>query len=668
LQAFINQVQAQRGKKITTAAADALIAQAQAVITQLTPTPPASSTVEMPASSTVEMTPTPTPSPTGTMTPTPLAYLPGNVFAASLKLPSLSQFRSDAPVSLSQQQSTSMTIDYAYDPLYRLIKADYSNGDLYQYTYDSVGNRLAQESVINGLPSTANYSYDSANRLSAVNGVAHAFDPNGNLLSDGVSTYTYDAANRLGSVTSDQNSVTSYAYNGLGDRLQETAAGGVTTTFTMDLNTGLTQALDDGTNTYLYGLGRLAQLNTGALDTEYYLTDALGSVRQLTDSTGAITLARTYDPYGVVTAATGPSASGYGFTGEYQSADLVYLRARHYAPGMGRFLTRDTWPGQANRPLSLNRWGYVEGNPVNLTDETGMHPGYHSNYCDPLTGTDRRICEKIVRGFPPNAPFSTTDLRLYDICTLGLGDGCACDELLLTGNPLHVNLEHSLSLGMGDEYGWWWYYLLNSAPGFWNNHGNGHTSFKTALAFALGAELGNEHQYAGLGDMMAEATARKGWGEGFFRLIGGRQSVQMRVNDVLYSGGLYRITDKNFTSLLSKFAEVIQRDFNEYPINNVAFPLVYKIFNTTAWREGVKGNTPYEWGNPTPGSPRKLLEKLSSFDNMHDRSDGIYWFSHEWKKDFPTTTYKGIVMYQLAFVITRDQIAETCDNGSCVQP
>jgi hypothetical protein len=36
----------------------------------------------------------------------------------------------------------------------------------------------------------------------------------------------------------------------------------------------------DGTHEYLYAHTRLAQLNTGTLDTEYYLTDALGSVRQ----------------------------------------------------------------------------------------------------------------------------------------------------------------------------------------------------------------------------------------------------------------------------------------------------------------------------------------------------------------------------------------------------
>jgi hypothetical protein len=42
-----------------------------------------------------------------------------------------------------------------------------------------------------------------------------------------------------------------------------------------------------------------------------------------------------------------------------------------YSPGTGRFLTKDSWPGDYNRPLSLNRWNYVEGNPVNRLDPTG---------------------------------------------------------------------------------------------------------------------------------------------------------------------------------------------------------------------------------------------------------------------------------------------------------
>lgn len=104
-----------------------------------------------------------------------------------------------------------------------------------------------------------------------------------------------------------------------------------------------------------------------------YGTKRLGSVRQLTNNDGEVVLARSYDPYGNTLQSFGAGQTVYGFTGETTDANgLIYLRARHYAPGMGRFLTRDTWPGESNRPLSLNRWGYVEGNPVNFVDPTGM--------------------------------------------------------------------------------------------------------------------------------------------------------------------------------------------------------------------------------------------------------------------------------------------------------
>jgi hypothetical protein len=58
--------------------------------------------------------------------------------------------------------------------------------------------------------------------------------------------------------------------DGLGNRFQETVnplsgAGGVTTTFTMDLNSGLSQVLDDGANAYLYGAGRIAQTKRRAV-------------------------------------------------------------------------------------------------------------------------------------------------------------------------------------------------------------------------------------------------------------------------------------------------------------------------------------------------------------------------------------------------------------------
>lgn len=97
-------------------------------------------------------------------------------------------------------------------------------------------------------------------------------------------------------------------------------------------------------------------------------------MRQLTNGSGAITYAKAYDPYGTVTSTAGSSQSVYGYTGEFTSNNLVYLRARMYAPGTGRFLTRDTWGGDYGRPLSLNRWNYTYSNPINHTDPSGYFP------------------------------------------------------------------------------------------------------------------------------------------------------------------------------------------------------------------------------------------------------------------------------------------------------
>jgi hypothetical protein len=57
-----------------------------------------------------------------------------------------------------------------------------------------------------------------------------------------------------------------------------------------------TQVLADGESTYLYGLGRIGE--EGVAGCQYHHGDALGSVRQLTDPGGAISLAKSYEPYG----------------------------------------------------------------------------------------------------------------------------------------------------------------------------------------------------------------------------------------------------------------------------------------------------------------------------------------------------------------------------------
>ena len=97
--------------------------------------------------------------------------------------------------------------------------------------------------------------------------------------------------------------------------------------------------------------------------------DHASSVRAVADS-GAI---------GVQTSVTdafgNPASQPFGYTGQpTDPLGLVDLRARVYAPALGRFLQRDPAAGNIADPLSLNRSTYARNNPASLTDPSGLTP------------------------------------------------------------------------------------------------------------------------------------------------------------------------------------------------------------------------------------------------------------------------------------------------------
>jgi YD repeat-containing protein len=92
-------------------------------------------------------------------------------------------------------------ITYTYDPLGRLVEADYSTGESFEYAYDAIGNRKAM-TVTTPLDETTvtTYTYDAANRLLVSSSpghlVSYAWDERGNLTHDGTFTCTFNAAGR----------------------------------------------------------------------------------------------------------------------------------------------------------------------------------------------------------------------------------------------------------------------------------------------------------------------------------------------------------------------------------------------------------------------------------------------------------------------------------------
>jgi RHS repeat-associated protein len=105
----------------------------------------------------------------------------------------------------------------------------------------------------------------------------------------------------------------------------------------------------------------------------FYGLDGHGSVRFLTDTTGAITDTYTFDAFGNLIASTGSTPNNYLYAGEQLDPSLgfYYLRARYMNPSSGRFWTLDTYEGSRYDSASLHKYLYASANPNNNTDPSG---------------------------------------------------------------------------------------------------------------------------------------------------------------------------------------------------------------------------------------------------------------------------------------------------------
>ena len=106
---------------------------------------------------------------------------------------------------------------------------------------------------------------------------------------------------------------------------------------------------------------------------QYYVTDPHGNVVQLLDDSGEVVRTYEYDSFGNEVDPDSRDENPFRYCGEYFDRETgeVYLRARYYRPETGRFLTRDTYTGEAEEPLSLHLYTYCENDGVNAWDPSG---------------------------------------------------------------------------------------------------------------------------------------------------------------------------------------------------------------------------------------------------------------------------------------------------------
>ncbi|MCB9298298.1 MAG: RHS repeat protein [Lewinellaceae bacterium] len=276
---------------------------------------------------------------------------------------------------LTMTDNNGGTANYQYDGDNRLTYVSYANGMIEEYSFDAVGNRT----LLTRDGNATTYNYDAADRIQNAGTTTYEFDNKGNLIRKASGSeavlYEYDGENKLTKASLPGGVSVSYQYDPLGSRFSR-SDGQNTTYYLLDGENVLLELDAQGNTIARYtsslSLDSWVSMQRGG-QAYYYHTDGLGSITALTGASGEVVAAYEYDAYGNILTQAGAVENPYTYTGrEWDAATgLYYYRTRYYDAEVGRFLTRDGFEGVMDQPLGLNKYNYVESNPIIRVDPTG---------------------------------------------------------------------------------------------------------------------------------------------------------------------------------------------------------------------------------------------------------------------------------------------------------
>lgn len=248
------------------------------------------------------------------------------------------------------------------------------------YSYDLSGNRISR--VTDGR--TENYLYNSRNRLTQLTGddknISYTYDPAGNLTEEHSTEhkkfYFYDTYNRNTEITgNDFTQKNHYDAEGYRYSIEENDK---VTNFVYRCGIMLAELDEAGNQAKTYTLGNeyaghVSELNNSLTSenkaASYYITDEQGSIRYILDQSGEVQNYYQYGAFGetIISEETTPNRLRYNAQTEDELTWLYYLRARYYAPNIGRFTQEDVIYNDG-----LNLYAYCNSNPVMYSDPSGF--------------------------------------------------------------------------------------------------------------------------------------------------------------------------------------------------------------------------------------------------------------------------------------------------------
>ncbi len=239
------------------------------------------------------------------------------------------------------------------------------------------------------------YTYDTQHPHAVTalsSGESYTYDANGNMtqrVENGITwTQTYNAENRLATL-SDASTTWAFSYDGDGSRVAQVVTNGTNVVQTRYFAAGAYEETNDGTATTTKKYYSIAGQNIAMDDgsgMKYLLTDHLGSMVGVTDTTGDLISQQRYLPFGEIRQDIGSiTQTDFGYISSPSEASgtgqrnlpetgLMDYKARMYYPSLKQFIQPDSIVPGAGNPQSWNRYAYVKNNPVVYNDPSGHKP------------------------------------------------------------------------------------------------------------------------------------------------------------------------------------------------------------------------------------------------------------------------------------------------------